>query len=1485
MNKKQSKIKRFLFLLTYIVLSILVGVSLFIVLLSYNSNFRQYIISQITNIVNTQLLAKIEIKDIHLIGVGGIKFDEVRLITQTDTLAEVNSILIDFSLKSLLKNKIYVSKIVLNEPRIQLLRRKSDSTWNYDRIAEPSEDTSHTRSQLQIIAKSIQIKNGRFCYIDSLEAMPENGKFSSDYLVLEKLNLKCNFEGNLYYDSFKSKIKQLSALDVPSGIAIEKFQGNFSIDTNSLVAENLIINTNFFNANSQLSIKDCNLLSSESNIEKADLRLELYLANYNNDFVERFTELPIKILGKHDIQLSAAGTFEQLSINELNLLTENIELYINGQIANLLDEPMFKINIVDSKIDRNSLSNIIPEISKDLPDFRNLLLRNMAISGNERQIFSNFDIQVDNGILSGKAELIFAEPIRYNLNISTNNFELAAVIPEKAFRGNLNSQISINGVGTSLDELNASVNINSNNSTIEDISFNKLELVANYKNYQLEIGKFFIQFDNDTIINRSINITGGASLKNIKQPDYNFDIFLNSLNLRKLLRNEDLPDLLTSEIKIQGSNFNIDDAVADINIDIKKIRNEKISNKPTQINVGVNFNARNKLFELESDFAEIKLVGNFSTLNVFENIAKQFEFIGQKLSNDISYSVKFYKPQDTIEVNYPKLLLDSSSYIDLSVNFKDLSFINLFFSEMAFSGAVYSKLTYYNNSRNSYLSVDTLKLDNFNILNDDFNLSIYKSNLNVVYNVNVDSLHNPQLSYIEAEIISDSSVIINKNQLDKTNINVYYAEQILNYNIETEYNRAYSVFSKGAIDFSTKFVTITADSLAIKYKEQLWTNNRNIQFTIADNFINIDNLQIERKGFEKLILSGTILNNSAENLNLTLTNLNLGEIYRLFGQKMPIELDGVANISLNCGGNLINPDISLNSNIDNLSIDNNFLGNLKLDLTSSNGIFRGGATLANQASKPIEIFVRQLPIYLGTDTTRKVFDESKLFEIDVFANKLSLAPFAKFVPNISQLQGTTKINARIFGYLPDNINYSGNLEISDGFFLLDNTNIAYRANAQVSFSNKLINIERVLLRNTNRDLRDGKADISGYVRLNENGIDYIDIKASAEKIMVLSDASKKSMPDVFGNLVIGTEDDYIRFFGTMQEPNIEGNVVIINAELKMPQTQSKQIVKSNFTYEIKDSKRIVKFSNEVDTLSVSTNVTRTEPDFMDILNIDVRVKIRNFSLLFDMGAIGEVYAKIGTKDPSIPIRYLKNRNEQMPRIYGGELELKEGSTVKIFRTMETKGYISFPTGSIENPTLDLQAKYEGKYTDKNTTNYFTVYVYITGTKEEPKIKLDYTLNGNSPVGDTKKIEEDAFILLATGRPRGVQSTNNTFGVSNIFDEGLNMGISQLASKSLTDLLLTTGVIQSADVKFEGEGIETAKVNFSGSIFGIGNWTIGGNIYDFSNLEISFEVPISVNSKAFNDIIFQISRSTNSNITNQLQDQKDFEMKIKLSGSW
>ncbi|MEJ5245077.1 MAG: hypothetical protein WHV28_05145 [Bacteroidota bacterium] len=1459
--------------------------SLFIVFLSYNSNFRQYIISQITGIVNTQLLATIEIKDIHLIGFGGIKLDEVRLITQTDTLADVSSILIDFSLKSLLKNKIYASKIVLNEPNIKLLRRKSDSTWNYDRIAEASKDTNSTQSKLQIIAKSIQIKSGKFCYIDSLKTSPYSMKFNPDNLVLDGLDLRCNFEGNLLKNSFNSKIHHLNAFDVTSGIAIQKLQGNISIDTNSLVADNLIINTNYFNANSQLSIRNYNLLSSESNIEKANLQLELYLSNYNNDFINRFTDLPLQVSGKHDIQLSAAGTFEMLQINELNILTEDIELYMNGQIRRILDEPSFNINITDSKIDKFSLSKILPEISKKLPEFKNLYFRNMSVKGNGEQIFSNFDIKVDNGGLAGKAELILSEPIQYNLNISTNNFDLASVIPEKSVRGNVNSQIVITGKGTSLNDLNTSVKINLNNSSIEEIYCNKLELIANYKNKDLEIDRLFIQFENDTMGNKSINITGNANLSNLEQPDYNFDISINSLNIKKLLKNDALPDLITSEIKIQGKNFDIDEAIAKISIDIKKIKNEKVSYKPTKINLDINSIEDHRFFHLTSDFAEIKLDGYFSTLNIFENIGKQFEFIGQKLSNDISYSTKFYKPQDTVEINYSKIFLDSNSYFDGFLNLKDLSFLNLFSSGIVFAGSVYCKLNYLNNSRNSYLSVDTLKIDNFSIYDNDLFFSITNSNLNLVYNVNVDSLHNPFLSYIEAEFHSDSSVSINKNQLSNSKINVYYAEQMLNYKIETDYNISYSLFSSGAIDFSTKFVTITADSLAIKYKEQLWTNRRNIQFTIADNFINIDNFQIERKGFEKLMLSGTILNNSAENLTLTLSDLNLNEIYHLFDQKIPVEIDGIANISINCEGNLLNPNISINSNIDNLIIDKSKLGNLKLDLISTNGIFRGSANLVNQSSKPIEIFVRQLPIYLGTDTTKKIFDEKKLFEIDLFANQLSLAPFAKFVPNISQLQGIAKINAKIFGYLPENINYSGNAEISEGYFILDNTNIAYRANAQVSFSNKLINIEKALLRNTNRDLRDGKAEISGYVRLNENGIEYIDIKANADKILVLSDASKKSLPDVYGNLVLGTEDDYIRFFGTMQEPNIEGNVVIINAELKMPQSQGKQIVKSNFTYEIKDSKRIYKLSNVTDTTSVATNVRNDEPDFIESLNFDVRAKIKNFSLLFDMGAIGEVYAKIGTKDPSIPIRYLKNRNEPMPKIYGGELELKEGSTVKIFRTMETKGYISFPTGSIENPTLDLQAKYDGKYSEKNTTNFFTVFVYITGTKEEPKIKLDYTLNGNSPVGDSKKIEEDAFILLATGRPRGVQSTNNTFGVGNLFDESINMGISQLASKSLTDLLLTTGVIQSADVKFEGEGIETAKVNFSGSIFGIGNWTIGGNIYDFSNLEISFEVPISVNSKAFNDIIFQISRSTNSNITNQLQDQKDFEMKIKLGGSW
>lgn len=1484
-TKRKYSLKKFLILGSYILLTFLIVISLFLTFIAYNSNFRQYVISQLIEIVNTQLLSKIEIKDIHLIGFGGVKLDEVKLITQGDTLANLKSLQVDLSLKSLLKNQIVANKVSLNEPKINLLRRKSDSTWNYNRIAETSDEKSKSKSNLLIKVKKLNIKNANFFYIDSLQDITINKKFNSNALRFENFNLNASLEISLAENKFKAKINNFSANEITSGINIEQFQGKFLLDTKSIIAENVTLNTNYFKSNFQISLNNLDVFHNKIDLNKTQINIDLFLTDYHFDFTQKFTNIPEKIVGSFDIQLNANGNFEKLELSELNILAKDIELYINGYLYNITQKLSYDISIQNSVIDKSSVSSISPILKNNLPNFNKIFLTKLDIIGNEDFINLLLNIKYDDGEISGKVNLNFNEIFAFLTDINVRNLSIGNFIPNLS--GKLNSKIKLNGKGTNLENLQAKVSIEAKNSNINEIEIAEFKVDGEIKSKDfIKINDLLIQFENDSVRNKYFALNGHANIQNIKHPIYTLHGKFNNINLKKIFKNNILPNELTGEFQIKGENYQLNDMIATISIDLEKIENNYRVTSSQKINLELNFQQKNKFASFSSDFLDLELQGSFTPLILFTNLANQSGVISSQLEKDISRSFKFYRTIDSSQnLTKPIQMEFENSYFELNFNFKDLSFLNVLLPDYNFSGSIYSKMNYVANTNNFYFSLDTLKIINFNLLSNNLNINSKDLNSNLVYNVSIDTNKIPYLSYIDLELISNSNISINKNNFNHSDIKVYYSSETINYDFKVVYNNNINIKSRGFIDFSTDFIKLITDTLQIDYNNFKWVNNKLIELTISDNFINIDEFEIIRIGNEQLKLTGTIIDNVANNLNLEISSLDLKEVSK-FINNMPLDIDGSINLlNVIIDGDLNNPEIAIKSKITDLSIDKNYLGELYSQIKSQNGLFTGSIDITNKSKKLLDIFINRLPLYIGLDTNRKFIDENEYFEANLLANDLLLQLFQKFVPNISQLQGLANLKAKVFGYLPKNINYSGDIEIKNSYFNLDNTNISYRADGKISFSNKLINIDYINIRNLNRDLRDGKAEIKGYLRLLENKIDYIDIKLSTDKFLVLNDASKKSLPEIYGNLVIGTESSYIRFFGNLQEPYLEGDIILINGDLKMPQMQSKQIVKSNFTYEIKQDKKIYKLTTTIDTSKTQAVQKEEETNFADLINYDLRIKMKNFSILFDMGTIGEVYAKIGTKDPSIPLRYTKLRTETNPKLYNAELEVKEGSTVKIFRSMETKGFITFPSGSIENPSLDLQAKYEGNYTIKNITNYFTVYVYITGTVIEPKIKLEYLINGNPPVGDPKKIEEDAFILLATGRPRGVQGNNNANSSSNLFDESLNMGISQLASKSLTDLLLTTGVVQSADVKFEGEGIETAKVNFSGTLLGIGNWTIGGNIYDLTNLEISFEVPISINSKAFNDIIFQISRSTNSNITNQLQEQKDFEMKIKLGGSW
>jgi hypothetical protein len=152
----------------------------------------------------------------------------------------------------------------------------------------------------------------------------------------------------------------------------------------------------------------------------------------------------------------------------------------------------------------------------------------------------------------------------------------------------------------------------------------------------------------------------------------------------------------------------------------------------------------------------------------------------------------------------------------------------------------------------------------------------------------------------------------------------------------------------------------------------------------------------------------------------------------------------------------------------------------------------------------------------------------------------------------------------------------------------------------------------------------------------------------------------------------------------------------------------------------------------------------------------------------------------------------------------------------------------------------------------------------------------------APQGEQKKIEENALYLLLFGALPG---TTNIIDPT-VMNKLGSAGISSIASRSISDLLLKTGVIESADVELNSEDFEKTKIQLKGKIFGSMNWSFGGNVSDLTkNNQIIIEIPLSVDSKTFNQIVWLISYSTNLNSTMIDPDEKNWEVKFKIGGSW
>ena len=189
-------------LVVWTFLSVLL-LSISVVILSQTESFRRWAAPHIQNLVNDQLVGRIEFSDFEINIFKGLVFHDVRVLAAGDTVLATQKITLGYDLERLFTNEIYVTNLTIETPRIKILR-SMDSVWNVSKIAKPSTDTTPANPfTWKIHAYNITLQGGTITLYDSTSSVrSEPGALDFSHLHLWNVNLGLSADASIANKDF-----------------------------------------------------------------------------------------------------------------------------------------------------------------------------------------------------------------------------------------------------------------------------------------------------------------------------------------------------------------------------------------------------------------------------------------------------------------------------------------------------------------------------------------------------------------------------------------------------------------------------------------------------------------------------------------------------------------------------------------------------------------------------------------------------------------------------------------------------------------------------------------------------------------------------------------------------------------------------------------------------------------------------------------------------------------------------------------------------------------------------------------------------------------------------------------------------------------------------------------------------------------------------------------------------------------------------------
>ena len=944
--RKKTKIKRPLFrrIINYFLGA---GIGLIVILLTafgytQTSSFRNWLKDFVIEQVNTSTNGKLAIEELDGTIFTSLILSNNSYVFEKDTFFSAEKIELKVSPLKIFLKTIYVRKLEIENAEISLLKDEN-GVLNLSKITTPSEEeeikdlaTTTEPFNWKIDVSNLKLKNINFrqqtlANKNSTAYYPQP---EMDDFRLENLNLSLNANVDIAANEYQLYISEFSVKPNLTGFKLLNLSGNFVLlkDMAGITDLKIITERSFISLNAAAS--DFYLFSEEGiNLENSPVKIELSAMNFDFDDLTNFIDGTNILKGGVETHLSAEGTLSELELKNLEVKLANTNLNATGYLQNILDGGEMNINVSfrNSFINQDDVTALLPTL--EIPTYKEygvLQFDSLAYEGQPLNFASNMLLETDQGKISGTVKMdLRGEEILYNYQIKTANLNL---MPLAGINTNLNLNSNLKGKGFSPENLETSIQLNADASTIEGIFFSDFSIAAEGSKGIINTNVVFTSLETQGRLNTDFNFTDSTLTK------YNFDVLLTGFNINDFAKESGINSELNISLKGDGENFDLDklNLFAVLEIDSSKLNDIQIDS--TTLIADIRSSDENRVINIISDLADLTITGEFTLLEVIEVVADETSLI----FSSIQKKIEQIQPPDFTKTglqsktydltkNTAALPKDRSLDIQYLLELKSFELISLFLgnAEIEVDGEITGKLLAAGDS--TKLTIDT-----------KINQMKYWDGLELYYLSDFDfSMRMNNRSSAEsfdgfmADMKVDAKRIFIGSEISDLIFNLSFNGSDAKIDLSAVYDTDTRLDLEGSLFINDGFVDVLFNKLFFKYYEFDLRNSGNIKFSYSEDKISIDTLSLAHNG-GKLDLGGQLSFTGNEDLTLKLSKFKLKDLNaNLLVLPPQISFDGELNLDFVMTGTAENPVINLSYSIDSIKTQNIYLGVVESEIQYS----------------------------------------------------------------------------------------------------------------------------------------------------------------------------------------------------------------------------------------------------------------------------------------------------------------------------------------------------------------------------------------------------------------------------------------------------------------------------------------------------------------------------------------------------------------------